>query len=133
MPLDKQPGFAFDQPVHDVSTVGPTGDRLPPHHGAIPPTAHTSRSGAEIAQRSYASQAARMLVLYLERGSSTDLELSQILGLPDGRVSARRNQLITDGLVQYVDITIGPYGAKACRFELTVKGLHIAGQLQSQR
>ncbi len=111
--------FNFDAPI--------------PHHGSTPQTRHTSRSGAEAARRSYTSQAARVLVIYLERGPSTDLEIAQILGLDPGRISARRNALIADGLVQHHDIVLGPYGAKACRFELTVKGLHVAWQLRAEQ
>lgn len=125
--------FNFDAPVHDVSTVGPTGQPLPPHHGSSPQTRHTSRSGALVALKSQPSQKARILVLLLDRGPSCDGDLALWMGLPEGRVSARRGGLVTDGLVQHVDIVQGAHGAEVTRWELTVKGTFVAGQLRSPR
>jgi hypothetical protein len=47
--------------------------------GSTPATRHASLSGARAAIRSASGQAARILVLYLSRGASTDGEIAQIL------------------------------------------------------
>lgn len=103
----------------------------PAFQGRTPQTRHTSRDGALVCRAT--SQRARMLVLYLSRGPSSDGELALAMGLPEGRISARRSSLIADGLVQYVDIVQGPHGAKVTRHELTVRGLHLAARLLETR
>ena len=110
----------------------PLFDELPPFQGKTPQTRHASYTGAVVAVRRATSQASRMLVLYLERGSSTDGELASIMGLPEGRISARRSGLMKLDLVQYCDVVQGPHGAKCCRFCLTVRGVHAAGRLKGE-
>lgn len=101
--------------------------------GSTPVTRNASLSGARAAIRSASSQAARMLVLYLDRGASTDGEIATLMGLPEGRISARRSALIKKDLVHYVDTMDGPYGAKVTRWDLSVRGVHVAGKLRSEQ
>lgn len=92
----------------------------------------SSLAGAQVvAVRGAVSQASKMLVRYLEQGSQTDVELALALGLSDGRISARRNGLIDRGLVAWKEDVIGPFGSPVGKYELTVKGLHVAGKLRS--
>lgn len=104
-----------------------------PFGGATTVTTHTSLSGAQAAIRSATSQAARMLVRYLDLGPLTDGDHARAMELPEGRISARRSKLIALGLVAFHDIVAGPHGAKCCRFELTVSGLHVAGRLKAEQ
>jgi hypothetical protein len=124
----------FDEPrVHDVATTSPTGQTLPPYQGSSPQTRHASRSGALVALKSQLSQKARILVLLLDRGPSCDGDLALWMGLPDGRVSSRRGALVTDGLVQHVDIVQGAHGAEVNRWELTVRGQNVAARLRAEQ
>lgn len=72
------------------------------------------------------SQAERMLSLYLRFGALTDFEVAFWMGLPEGRISARRNGLMERGLVRYHNEIDGPNGVTVCRWTLTVKGKHVA-------
>jgi hypothetical protein len=103
---------------------------LLPFQGLTPRTRTSSLSGARQAVVKAGSQCSRMLVRYLEAGPQTDGQIALSLGLPEGRISARRAELSRRGLVADVDIVDGPHGARCTRFELTVKGLHIAAALQ---
>lgn len=100
-----------------------------PFTGSTPMSRHCSLSGAKAATVRAGSQCSRMLVRYLERGPQSDGDQALALGLPEGRISARRSMLITKGLVVYVDIVQGPYGAKVTRWECSVRGQHVAARL----
>ena len=104
-------------------------DALPPYSGRSQATRHTSRSGAIAAAPRAQSQLARMLVRYLDYGALSDGDQAFALGLPEGRISARRSTAIQHGLVAYVDIVQGVHGAKVTRWGLTVKGLHVAAKV----
>jgi hypothetical protein len=94
---------------------------------------HTSLQGARVAVVRASSQAARLLVRYLDHGPQTDGQQALALGLPEARISARRAGLIAKGLVAHCDVVPGPFGANVCRWELTVRGVHLAGSLRSAR
>jgi hypothetical protein len=102
-----------------------------PFSGTTPRTRTASLSGARVAITRAGSQCARMLIRYLEMGAQTDGQQALALGLPEGRISARRASLIERGLVAELDKVHGPYGADCTRFELTVKGLHVAAALKT--
>lgn len=127
-----QPDLFGPTPTVDVRSVGPAGPPLPPSQGRTPQTRHTSLSGAIAALPRAQSQKARMLMLYLDRGPSSDGDIALQMGLPEGRISARRSALLADGIVQACDIVMGPYKAEVTRWCLTVKGVHVAGALRKQ-
>lgn len=106
-----------------------TGQIAIPFGGRSPRARRTSLQGAQVAVSRAGSQASRMLLRYLEEGPLTDLELHARLGLPEGRVSARRSGLMAKGLVQWCDDVAGPYGAQNGRYQLTVKGRNVAAAL----
>jgi len=108
-----------------------SGQERLPFSGTTPRTRHASLSGAKLAVTRAGSQGARILVRYLDQGPQTDGQQALALGLPEGRISARRSALIARGLVAEYDIVKGPYGASCTRFELTVKGLHVAAALKN--
>lgn len=93
-------------------------DALPPYSGRSQATRHTSRSGALVAQEKAPSQKARMIALYRQHGPLSDGEIAKAMGLPEGRISARRSALLADRVVEYHDIVPGPYGAQVTRWRL---------------
>lgn len=101
--------------------------------GTIPASRHTSLSGAKVAIHRASSQAARMLVRYLEVGALSDTDMALALGLPEARISARRSMLIKQQYVEHVDIVEGVHGARVCRWQLTVSGTCAAGRIRSER
>lgn len=110
--------------------VAAVGQLKIPFGGRCARARRTSLQGAQVAVTRAGSQAARILVSYLEYGPSTDLQLAERLGLPESRISARRNGLIARHLVRYVDDVPGPYGAGNGRYELTGYGQEHARELQ---
>lgn len=127
--LDLLPGLFEARPIVDVRREGPTGETLPPNRGTSPATRHTSMSGAVAALPRVQSQANRMLVRYLRFGPQSDGDQALALGLPEGRISARRSMLMEKGLVVFVDIIDGPHRAKVTRYELSVKGQNLAAKI----
>lgn len=70
-----------------------------------------------------------MLLRYLADGPLTDLQMAAALGLPEARVSARRNGLNDRGLVKWIDDVQGPWKAQNGRYGLSDKGRAIATRL----
>lgn len=100
-----------------------------PFGGSSPRSRRASLQGARVAVTHAGSQAARILIAYLHSGPLTDLELAERLGLPESRISARRNSLIARHQVQYVDDVPGPHGASNGRYGLTAHGRAVATEL----
>lgn|ERR1051325_3342118 len=100
-----------------------------PFGGRCARSQRTSLQGARAAVVRSGSQKSRMLLEYLRMGPRTDLELAESLGLPESRISARRNGLIDRRLVAYVDEVMGPHEAMNCRWGLTGYGRHVANEL----
>ena len=100
-----------------------------PWGGRSPRARRTSYQGAQVAVTRAGSQAARILIAYLTAGPQTDLQLAERLGLPESRISARRNGLIARRLVSYRDDVAGPHGVDNTRWELTAWGRIVAGEL----
>lgn len=100
-----------------------------PWGGRSPRAQRTSLQGAQRAVCRSGSQKARMLLAYLQCGASTDLQMAARLGLPEGRISARRSGLIERRLVRYVDDVMGPFGAENGRYMLTPHGDTVAREL----
>ena len=98
-----------------------------PFGGRCPRARRTSLQGAHVVQAG--SQAARLLVTYLTQGPLTDLQMAERVGLPESRVSARRNGLIDRRLVAYVDDVLGPFGADNGRYGLTNYGRETAREI----
>lgn len=74
-----------------------------PWQGSTPLSAHTSREGAQKAQKRAASQTVRLLELYAQYGPLTDAEAARHLGVERTSVNARRVPLVTRGVVVAVD------------------------------
>lgn len=106
-----------------------TGSALLPFNGSTPQTRHASLSGARVAVCRASSQAARMLARYLTYGPLSDGEQAKALGLPEGRISARRAGLLVKGWVAYESIVAGPYGAFVTRWQLTAAGRAVAQRM----
>jgi hypothetical protein len=97
-----------------------------PFSGKSPRAKASSLSGARIAVTSVRSQAARLLLLYAGYGPSTDGQQAERMGLPEARISARRNALMQQYCVAYHDDIVGPYKAKNGRYALTEHGWDVA-------
>ena len=103
-----------------------------PFGGRSPRARRTSLQGAQVAVTRAGSQCARLLIAYLHYGPSTDLEQAVRVGLPEARVSARRNNLINRKLVQYSGADRrGPSGAESCLWTLSPYGREVATELAS--
>lgn len=100
-----------------------------PFGGRSPRARQASLKGAQVAVVRCGSQSAWMLIAYLELGPRSDLQMAETLGLPEARISARRNGLIDRKLVQYADTITGPFGADNCRWALTNYGREVAKEL----
>lgn len=100
---------------------------LIPFGGRSPRARRTSLQGARICRAG--SQAARLLIAYLHDGPSTDLQIAERLGLPESRISARRNGLIVRGFVTYHDDVEGPHGAMNTRWTVNGAGHEVAHEL----
>ncbi len=106
-----------------------TGSLLLPFGGRCSRARRTSLQGAQCAVTRAGSQNARILIAYLTSGPLTDLDLAERLGLPESRISARRNGLIARRLVNYRDDVPGPYGPDNGQYELTAWGRIVASDL----
>jgi predicted transcriptional regulator len=100
--------------------------------GNSPISRSNSLSGAKVAVTRANSQKARILVRLLECGPQTDSQVALALGLPEARISARRSPMVKDGLIAALDSVKAPSGAMATRWDLTVRGVHVAGHLRSE-
>ncbi len=100
-----------------------------PFGGRSPRARRTSLQGARVAVTHAGSQKARILLAYFTNGPLTDLQVAERLGLPESRISARRNALMDRALVNYVDDVTGPHGAQNCRWELSGYGREVAREL----
>lgn len=101
--------------------------------GITPISRSNSLSGATVAICRASSQKARILVRLLEHGPQTDTEVALALGLPEARISARRAPMVKDGLIAALDSVKGPSGASCTRWELSVRGVFVAGPLRAEQ
>lgn len=101
-----------------------------PFQGRSPRSQRTSLQGAQIAIVRAQTQASRLLARYASHGPQTDLQLATALGLPESRISARRNGLIDRGFVTWVADVRGPYGAENGQYDLTETGRSVAAALR---
>lgn len=109
-----------------------TTDQLKiPFGGRCARARRTSLQGASVCRSG--SQAAGMLIEYLHAGPLTDLQMAERRGLPESRISARRNGLIDRRLVEYMDDVPGPFGAENTRWQLTPYGRTVAAELDRAR
>lgn len=101
-----------------------------PFGGRSPRARRTSLQGAQVVVTRAGSQAARILVEYSRTPNLTDLEMAALVGLPEARVSARRNNLIDRKLVEYAgEDRKGPSGADSCCWRLSNFGRMVAADL----
>jgi hypothetical protein len=71
-----------------------------------------------------------MLLEYEKAVNLTDLEMAERIGIPESRVSARRNNLIARKLVCYAgEERKGRSGADSCCYTLTNVGRAVAADL----
>lgn len=114
-----------------VAVKTPSGTLPLPFGGRSPRARRSSLSGAQVAVSRAFSQAARMLREYLQAGMLTDLEMAGRIGIPESRVSARRNGLIAQRKVEYAhQDKWGPSGAISCCWRLTNYGREVAQELE---
>ncbi len=102
-----------------------------PFNGRRQTTRRTSQAGARAAIVKAGSQASRMLVAYAEHGFLSDTDMALRLGLPEGRISARRAGLMLKGFVVFADVVQGRHGAPTCRWRATVSGHRMAEKGQA--
>jgi hypothetical protein len=97
----------------------PYTDQDLPWTGSTPRSRHASYRGAESAAPRAGSQSWRLLRLYRERGPQTDHEAAAALNLPLATICARRNSLVSKGLVTAGDLVPGPYRTVNTRWQVT--------------
>lgn len=82
-----------------------------PFQGSVPLTRHTSRAGAEAAEKRAPSQLVRMVSAYVDAPDGrTDHEMAAYLGIPLASVCARRAPLRKAGLIFAEGTRPGPDG-----------------------
>jgi hypothetical protein len=101
-----------------------------PFGGRTPRSRQASLHGARVCRAG--SQAARLLIAYLQLGARTDSQMAETLGLPEARISARRSGLMDRRLVAYSETVQGPYGTDVCRWILTRQGQDVARVLAGE-
>jgi hypothetical protein len=97
----------------------PYTDQELPWTGSTPRSRHASYRGAESAAPRAGSQSGRLLRLYRECGPQTDHEAATALGLPLATICARRNSLVSKGLVEAGELVPGPYQTPNTRWQVT--------------
>jgi hypothetical protein len=90
-----------------------------PFSGSTPRSRHASYRGAESAAPRAGSQSWRLWRLYVERGPQTDHEAAAALNLPLATICARRNSLVSKGLVEAGELVPGPYRTVNTRWQVT--------------
>jgi hypothetical protein len=97
----------------------PYTDQELPWTGSTPRSRHASYRGAESAAPRAGSQVWRLWMLYQTCGPQTDHEAAQALGLPLATICARRNSLVSKGLVEAGELVPGPYRTVNTRWQLS--------------
>jgi hypothetical protein len=91
------------------------GEMTLPFSGSTPLSRHSSYEGARTASERVGRQCLELLTAYAN-GPLTDREAAERVNLPIATICARRNELVKRGLVQAIDLIVGPFGVKNTRW-----------------